>query len=335
MKNFDVAVIGAGIAGLTCAQELHKAGRDVVVLDKSRGLGGRLATRRLQGTHADHGVCYLKPKREAFRALLDGFVSEGILQPWTDTIHELHGDQIQTPTKRAVCYASPLGITAIAKSLASDLTILNNHRAIQLEHNEHWKIHCEDQPTAITAKTIVVAIPAPQAAMLMESLQPTLSFWSKVNEVPFAPCISAIAVYPQEYQSAVAALGINGIVCPNHADLGWIGIDSTKQNHPTQPVMVIQSSATFAEQHFEAADLQQVGQMLCDRAAQIIAPWLTTPEVLQVHRWRYAFALNPLGQPYLADEQLFCTGDWCLGDRVEHAFQSGLATAEAILARPC
>jgi renalase len=54
----DIAIIGAGIAGLTCAQQLQQAGKQVVLIDKSRGLGGRLATRRLAGTHADHGVCF-------------------------------------------------------------------------------------------------------------------------------------------------------------------------------------------------------------------------------------------------------------------------------------
>ena len=45
----DIAVIGAGIAGLVCAQQLSQAGYSVVVVEKSRGLGGRLATRRLHG----------------------------------------------------------------------------------------------------------------------------------------------------------------------------------------------------------------------------------------------------------------------------------------------
>lgn len=335
MTIYDVAIIGAGIAGLTCAQQLQQAGYQVVVIEKSRGLGGRLATRRLQGTHADHGVCYLKPKGTEFKAWLDRFISEGILQPWTDAIYELHADQIQPPTNREICYASPLGITAIAKSLASSLTILNNHRAIRLEQTEGWTIHFEHQAAAIQAKAVVVAIPAPQAAMLLDSLQSDLgaSFWTTLNAVEFAPCISAIAVYPEERQRDIDALDWKAIVCPQADDLGWIGIDSTKQQHPTQPVFVLQSSAAFARQFLEASDLQIVGAQLCDRAAQVVASWLNTPEVLQVHRWRYAFALNPLSQPYLVANTAFpliCTGDWCLGNRVEHAFQAGRATAVAI-----
>ncbi len=67
----DIAVIGAGIAGLVCAQQLSQARYSVVVVKKSRGLGGRLATRRLHGTLADHGACYLKPKGELFRRFVE------------------------------------------------------------------------------------------------------------------------------------------------------------------------------------------------------------------------------------------------------------------------
>ncbi len=63
----DVAVIGAGMAGLVCAQQLKQAGYSVLVVEKSRGLGGRVATRRLHDIWADHGACYLKPKGEFFQ----------------------------------------------------------------------------------------------------------------------------------------------------------------------------------------------------------------------------------------------------------------------------
>ena len=58
----DVTIIGAGLAGITCARALQTAGHRVVLLDKSRGVGGRIATRRLHGTHADHGFRVWAPQ---------------------------------------------------------------------------------------------------------------------------------------------------------------------------------------------------------------------------------------------------------------------------------
>ena len=120
-SQFEIAIVGAGMAGLSCAQSLQQAGYKVVVIDKSRGLGGRMATRRLQGTHADHGVCYLKPKSAEFQELLNQLVDRKVIRVWTDTIHELSGSgQIQPPQQQAPCYAATNGISAIANSSRSD-----------------------------------------------------------------------------------------------------------------------------------------------------------------------------------------------------------------------
>ena len=72
---FDVAIIGAGLAGLTCAQQLHQVGYQVVIIEKSRGVGGRVATRRLQDTRADHGVRYLEPQGKLLQQLIDLLVT--------------------------------------------------------------------------------------------------------------------------------------------------------------------------------------------------------------------------------------------------------------------
>ncbi|MEM7423722.1 MAG: FAD-dependent oxidoreductase, partial [Pseudomonadota bacterium] len=68
----DVIVIGSGMAGLSCAKVLVEAGLNTVVLDKGRGIGGRLATRRAaDGMQFDHGLQYLSAKTSAFADFLD------------------------------------------------------------------------------------------------------------------------------------------------------------------------------------------------------------------------------------------------------------------------
>lgn len=326
-SQFEIAIVGAGMAGLSCAQALHQAGYKVVVLDKSRGLGGRMATRRLQGTHADHGVCYLKPKSPQFQQLLDHLVDRKVSRIWTQTIHECVEGKIQPPSTQAACYVSATGISGIAKFLAIGLSLRLNHRVTQIEARQGWQLHCEFGET-ISAQAVVIAIPAPQAALLCESIDAALL--AQIQSVEYSPCISTLAVYPVERQAEAAALEWKALVCTSDQELGWIGIDSTKQWNPVQPTVVVQSNAVFADQHLEDLDLQQVGAKMLQRAADIAAPWLAEPEVLQVHRWRYAFPIQPLAKKYLAADTgapLLCTGDWCGGNRVESAFQAGLATA--------
>ncbi len=306
----DVLIIGAGIAGLTAARSLTTQGQQVALVEKSRGLGGRLATRRLPGTHADHGVCYLKPKGEVFQRLIEEAIAAGVLTHWQPTT-----------------YASPLGITAFAKWLAQGLTIHTGERAIALHHDTHWTI-TTDSGLELCAKQLLLAIPAPQAIDLLKTWAaiPT-EVLTQLQSVTFNPCITAIATY-----AAQDPIPWQGLPVTNDPNLTWIGLESSKQNLTPYPVLVFHSTATFATEHFEAEDLTPVGQMLLSSGAQVTnLPWLTEPTLLQIHRWRYAFPTNPLKTPYLqAGSNLYLCGDWCLGDRVESAHQSGLTVATAI-----
>lgn len=373
-QPLEIAIIGAGVAGLTAARQLQQAGRTVALIEKSRGLGGRLATRRLPQasagpTHGDHGVCYLRPKvpggDDRFRTEVSTALAAEQLRVWTHNLHRLDTNgQPQSAEKNAPCYAAATGINALAKRLGEGLTIHRQRRAVGLEHSSrHWQITTEStahadgsgpdasapdasgtgHPRVFQAQQLVLALPTPQAIALLETLPDFDRFdpdcLTQLRSVRWSRCITAIATYPPALQSQAAQLPWQGIHCQGHPQLGWIGLDSSKQLNPQQPVMVIQSNEPFAQEQFEAAahpgdSRQAVGQRLLAEAAALTEPWLAQPEALQVHRWGYAFALTPLEQRYLrakTKNPLWFAGDWCGGDRVENAYLSGLAIADKIL----
>ncbi len=365
--DFDVAVVGAGMAGLTCAQQLQQAGKHVVVLEKSRGVGGRIATRRLHETLADHGTCYLTPKGEAFQALLKQLVAAGVVQTWTDTVHELSSAGTLNASPATDCYpryVAPSGMTAIAKWLATSLDIRLSHLVQALAVvDDHWQLTMQKtNPEAtkttetLTAGAIVVTIPAPQAAVLLQSLPSEVlpeAFLQQVRSVIFTPCLSVMAGYAPERQQDWFSQypDVRSLTFTKDANLAWLGLDSSKrslvpqtafprttsaQTTSPQTVFVVQSTAMFAEQYLEAIDLQAAGYQLLKRSAEKLAPWLAKPDWLQVHRWRYAFAKTPLSQPYLTaatPAPLICAGDWCGGMKVEQGFLSGLAVASHLSTR--
>jgi renalase len=329
---FEIAVVGSGVAGLTCARKLQQAGRRVVVFDKSRGLGGRLATRCLAGTHADHGVCYLQPKGKAFSQLIDELVNEQILRVWTNGIHRLSADEVlQPPMKFAPCYAAPSGATAIAKYLGENLEITNSQCITAISPiSNGWQLNSADGQW--NAEQVVVAVP-PAQALAIAGMVTDSHCSEQISLVNFTTSITAIAVFPKNQQAAAAQLPWQGIQGIDHPVLSWIGLDSSKQLEPLQPVLVVQSSAAFAAENFEAPDLQVIGKRLLASAAPF-AIGLNSPEILQVHRWGYAFAQNPLPDLFLTAQvqtPLYFCGDWCGGNRVESAFLSGSAVAEKIL----
>ncbi|WP_416666944.1 NAD(P)/FAD-dependent oxidoreductase [Egbenema bharatensis] len=337
----DVAVIGAGLAGLICAQRLQQAGLRVIVVEKSRGLGGRMATRRLPNSHADHGVRYLDAQGLLTQQLIDRCSAHQILQPWLDRIHIFDRTGLH-PSQPQARYAAKLGITAVAKALGSGLEIWRGQRVqvVTTTPESLWNLRLEPVGEQafppLSAKSLVMTIPAPQALTLLEpllqqGLVPELV--QRVRSVQFAPCITAIAAYAAAQRSIAATSPWQAVRFLDDPDLDWVAIDSSKQPEAPDPVVVVQSSPRLAQDHLETADLQPIGQHLLDRAAHALAPWLASPAILQVHRWRYAFASQSLSDHCIATEDplpLVCGGDWCGGNDIESALRSGVSAAEQI-----
>lgn len=342
---FDVAIIGAGLAGLTCAQQLNQAGYRVVVLEKSRGVGGRIATRRIQETLADHGVPGLQPQGRLVGQLIERLSDRGILQRWIDSVEPL--PSVTSVTQSAAplpLYTAPSGMTAVAKFLATDLEIWFNHQvdaiAPMQEHCWHLTVAgAQETPHPLTARAVVVAIPAPQALMLLTPLAETdlplpSGFFQSLRSVEYNPCLSAIAAYSCfEAQGSLPLATQKACTFANDSHLAWIGLDSSKRPNPQTTIFVLHSTAEFAKPYLDVNDLNPAGRQLLSRAAQLLSPELDTPDWFQVHRWRYAFPHQPFNQDCLnagTSVPLICCGDWCGGNLIESAMNSGLAVADQI-----
>lgn len=337
------------MAGLTCAQQLQTLNYRVLVVDKSRGLGGRVATRRLGNMVANHGLPYLTPQGQHTQSLIDQLLAAQIVQPATNGFHQWDSETRQlvepvepwrSPSDRH--YIALDGMTAIAKWMAQGLNIWRNWRVATIERlTETWKLTTDtpstDYPTAVEAKAIVVAIPAPQALALLQPLVavglPT-SVVNALQAVTYAPRLTAIATYSGERQQQLEQkpLPWQYVSFDPKSSLSWVIWDSSHRPSSPYPVFVVHSSPEFAQTHFEANDLLSVGQQLL-RSAADLQPWLAQPQTLQVHRWRYAIAQTAYPAHWIdstLSPNLLCCGDWCGGHTVECALESGLKTAHQL-----
>jgi renalase len=325
---FDVAIVGAGISGLICAQQLQQAGYRVVVVEKSRGLGGRVTTRRLQDTCADRGLSYLIANGELTTRFVELLTSQDILQVWTDTVHEFRADFGLKAVKGTPLYIASKGMSAIARFLAKDLEIELSRRVVGLSLlNDYWHLQFENSNTEVVAKAVVVAIPAPQALTLLTPFASPVVLDS-LRQVEFSSCISVIAIYPTN----TPLPDWRSLTVIDDDTLAWIGLDSSKRLGMTTPVFVFHSAAKFAQTCIDTEDLQPIGQQLLNKAAKLF-PKLANPDWLQCDRWRYAFATVPLADNCLnidTPQPLVCCGDWCGGINLEGAMRSGNAAAKQI-----
>jgi renalase len=351
---FDVVVVGAGLAGSICAKQLQEIGYRVLVLDKSRGVGGRAATRRREDLRIDHGLQYLKIQPEptpALNELLQQLLDCQIIESWTGNVYELNAEGLQA-TPPATRYVAPEGMSAIAKFFTKDLQVQKKClvRAIAATEAKAWQIsyHWSDgAEEAVLAKTVVIAIPAPQALPILQSSPaiPT-EFISQLNAVEYSPCIAVMAGYSQDRLQDLPSW--QAVKITSDRSLAWIALDSNKRKITTQPVFVLHSTAQFAQNYedetfevsskaryvrLETTDLKKAAEKLLHSAANLFLPWLDRPEWFQVHKWRYALTVKSLSVSHLSTIEplpLVCCGDWCGGFFAESAMRSGIAAANEI-----
>ncbi len=346
--RLPIVVIGAGMAGLVAARQLQQVGYPVLVLEKSRGFGGRLNVRRSEGTCADRGVRYLEDQGGLTRALIHALHLRNLVRVWTGTPYHLEGESLLRSPVRSR-YIAPKGITVAAKFLAQGLTVWLNHRAIALEPptraDDPWVVRL-DQPRPnlpgerrgqVLARAVVLALPAPQAGDLLAPLASQGlddELLKAVTEVVFEPSYAVMAGYAADTPLTGGKLvdDWQSIGCVGDRDLAWVSRESTKYLDASQPTLLVQSSIAFAHHFLNATDLDAIAQHLLDRLASLTGLAFDQPAWTQVHRWRYGFARQPAESECLADRDwaLVCCGDWCGGDRLETAMVSGLAAATVI-----
>jgi renalase len=344
---WDVAVAGAGISGLTCAVALQEAGYRVVVVEKSKGVGGRVATRRLEHTWVDHGAPTLSRDLQdeaQYGAYVSSLLRQDLIRPWpSDRIYQAVLDRGKWRTERirssgsTINYTAPAGMTAIAKALTDNLDICRAQRvdAIQLDSGQsYWQLSTEpavagEQPMTLRAKAVVLAIPAPQALDLCTPLSRygmSPSILDALQGVIFDPCITAIAGYPS------ASLPWSELRCDEDPIIQRILCDSHKRPTQEESWFAIHSTPIFAAQYLDG-DATEAGRQMLEHLGQVYLPWMATPSSLQVHRWRYALARSGYpGEPLSANLELpfWICGDWCTGATIQDAFEAGLDVAQRL-----
>ena len=317
-----IAVVGAGIAGLSAARELKDCGHEAIVFERSPAPGGRVATRLVRQLEMprglagaalafDHGAQYFTVRDRRFSELAAAWERDRIIARWTGRLVSFDDegwDDIEDGTAR---YVGTPGMQAIAVALADELEIRYGERVDSL------------QPLLETFDRVMVSIPAPEAARLVAHL-PALA--ERVGAVRMQPCWVVMAAFEERVAARFDAAFVHG------SPLGWIARNTSKPKRDWKvDAWVLHATNAWSQAHVDD-DPEHVGSFLMEAFEDLVRAGLPRAFYATVHRWRYANADPPLAAGALDDaaSRVTLCGDWCLGSRVEDAYLSGLAAADLV-----
>lgn len=318
-----IAVIGAGISGLTCANQLHQQGYSVTLYDKGRGVGGRMSTRRAEQFEFDHGCQFIEASDSRFQQALEYWEEKEIIREWKGAFGTLDRGNFVPELNHVQRFVGIPRMNSICKKLSEGLDLHLEFEVVSLSHsNSQWEITTKN---GIQSKfdSLIVSSPAAQAANLLKGVLPPPEQFVTQN---MTGCWTVMAVF-----STPPGIDCAGALVKD-SPLTWIADNSSKPLRPQK----YKSWVLQAEPDWSSKFLEADGNFVCEQlleafsdATQCLLPKI---EFISAHRWRYANPMETLRTSYFYDSQLalgFC-GDWCNQPSVQGAYLSGLELSDHI-----
>jgi renalase len=298
MTSKSAAVVGAGMAGISAAMELRRAGWRVVVFEKSRGWGGRCATKRLEGCVVDHGAQYFTMRNPEFEAAVRLTCGDGLREMAAPIL-----DGAGVAMEAGPIFYHAGGNSGLARLLGEGLEV---RTGVELAKIQERRIGGED------FDLVVSTAPWPQTCKLA-------GLPCSMN--PYAPCLAGIFVYESDWAGRMRER--YAVRDANDRVLAW----SACENHKTgripagMTVLVAHGSEAFSRAHLEA-DSAEWASLLRRQVEELWEIPRGTFKMQQPHRWRYARVAEKINLPPMPEGWIFA-GDLLETSRVESAWLAG------------
>ena len=323
MKN--IAIIGAGLSGLVAAKQLGNVA-NVTIFEKSKGVGGRIATRRSGLYSFDHGAQFFTPKTELFKEFLKPMIIEGHVKRWDGDFVEMINREISLKHKWDASlphYVGAPSMNSFAKRLSVGTDIRQNTLVNSIvRKSEYWQIYDINQRLLGKYDWVIVSTPPEQALQLLPQF-PALR--SELTIPKMKACFSIMLGFDADLSLPFDA------ALPLGEDISWISVDSSKPDRGQAPCLLIHSTNDWADQHLED-DRNEVLEYMVDETSNILDRDLNCASHRDVHGWRFANIDRQVGKNYFLDatHKVALCGDWFIKGRVEAAFTSGYELASAM-----
>lgn len=319
---FDCCIVGSGICGLTLANELKDM--DIVVLDKGKGTGGRVATRRITHNDSravfDYGAQFFTATNPEFVKYVGGLVENNVVKTW---FKGPLNEKAVFKNDGKCSYIGYDGLRSITKHMAKGLDVRQSERVDRLfNRKKEWVIHT-DSNISIRSRLVVLTSPVPQSLSIIEQSGISLDnrLEKELRKVAYDPCIALLVVC-----SGKSLLPEPGGIMLEDCPVTWIADNAMKGISKESTAITIHCSADFSRKNWAMNDkdlfeniMDSIGDKLGCKAEQY-----------QIHRWLYSKPVSLFGSPFAHTRDpglLYFAGDAFVAPKIEGAFISGMKTA--------
>lgn len=316
----SILVIGSGISGLACARALLDGGATVRVVDRGRVVGGRLATKRLDGRPVDIGARYFTVQDDsAFAPVVNDWLARGLVRPWTDTFDSFSESGAYKRTSGPMRYAAPAGLRSLATDLAERL------RAEGVPVDQEVTIESVGESGVVAGQQydrVVLAMPDPQASRMLAADSAAAA--TLLGAAAWQPTLSVVIAWPERLWPA----DFHGAFVNGSPVLAFVADDGDRRGD-SAPVLVVHTSAGFAREHLEHPETAATAVVDAVRALLGIAE---QPSTTHVHRWTFSNPSEQHSESYLLSGMIGVSGDsWGPRSAVSTAWESGTALGRALV----
>ncbi|UXH42447.1 FAD-dependent oxidoreductase [Rossellomorea vietnamensis] len=315
METYEVIIIGGGLSGIMAARTLMENGVEVLIVEKSRSVGGRLATRRIGEGKADHGAQFFTVRSPELQEDVEKWLEAGWVKRW-----------FGTPYPR---YTSTAGMNALAKQLAGSIPVKLNTRVSSIRDGRDGPLEVElENGERITANHCIVTAPAPQALQLLTGIAPP-----EVSTISFAPCFVGMFTFD----------GPSSIPSPGHVDEGLPDgvervVDHKKKGISSTVTVSVYMTGDWSKKHVDMeedsiiAPIQKVAEGFLEKGSRVTG--------VQLKKWKYAEAEAVVRTPFVEmghKGRIVLCGDAFLREndeagrtRFESAYLSGISAGKRV-----
>ena len=322
-SNSSVAIIGAGMAGLSCATRLQTLGFQVQFFEKSHGPSGRMSTRHGEGWSADHGAQYFTARDSLFVEELNTWIKAGVAAEWHPHLSVYEGGQWEESSSSEHRYVGVPAMISPGQHLAKSISITFNQTINKIHRQDgKWFLQSlESGDIPLSFDYLVIAIPAPQCYALTKLIDH--SFDACFSSINMQGCWTVMAWFSEKVNLPFDAAFINNEI------ISWISRNNSKPGRTGQETWTIHANPQWSQRHIEL-DKNEASKMILESAKKLGLDCESTE--ISIHRWRYASGSIKLDMGFIFNEdtKLGLCGDWLNGGRVEGAWLSGYQLASAM-----